>query len=397
MASSQLARRHSGNTGSSSAPYKMKAARVAKATSAGNSPRRSDKRRTGVPHNSTRHRPTLDDHFEFMFGAAAQQEEGYSRERAGRPSTWHPVSQVIHQPISHGSSKPIQQTHMEEPYPVGFYPDMVARSSSIVTSLPYVGPISPVPVYFETYEEDCFPSLNHESEYYSQHYSSTMTPISNDPFTFAQNLPTQNPYEFTSEQYPEPAQQLQAWNYYPYGHPNGTSAPPTPDFLPIQHPPALDNEQMHQKQPRKPGQGGKELIGMGLYDSPERISIPDMALDNYRSLMMSKLLGSSHRTYEPTGKGLKLEETWRPPPPEGEDEDDETCSTTDSLEGLSCGSIHENNSILHTDRPFVGDLSNHTFFFESADAFGEDRVLHESGAIFGSKAQDAGLRPAPWL
>ncbi len=62
---------------------------------------------------------------------------------------------------------------------------------------------------------------------------------------------------------------------------------------------------------------------MGLYDTPEpaKTLSSDPQLDNYRSLM-SHLLGVGRRV-EPTGKGLKLEETWIPPPSDDEEEDDD--------------------------------------------------------------------------
>jgi len=63
---------------------------------------------------------------------------------------------------------------------------------------------------------------------------------------------------------------------------------------------------------------------MGLYDTPEptKTLSSDPQLDNYRTLMMSHLLGAGRRV-EPTGKGLKLEETWNPPPSDDEEEDDD--------------------------------------------------------------------------
>jgi hypothetical protein len=103
------------------------------------------------------------------------------------------------------------------------------------------------------------------------------------------------------------------------------TAPPTPEnFLPIQHPdPTLPSEASIPYHPlSEPEPVGEELIGMGLYDTPDvgKTSTSDPHLDNYR--MMSQLLGSSFRRSEPTGKGLKLEETWAPPASDDEAEDD---------------------------------------------------------------------------
>lgn len=85
----------------------------------------------------------------------------------------------------------------------------------------------------------------------------------------------------------------------------------------------------------EPEDDGEVLVGMGLYDAPEKVN-EDPQLDNYRSTVCS-LLGSRFRPAEPQGKGLKLEETWAPPPKsddgeedeeEGEEEDAETASQT---------------------------------------------------------------------
>ncbi|TAQ90609.1 hypothetical protein B7494_g1074 [Chlorociboria aeruginascens] len=104
------------------------------------------------------------------------------------------------------------------------------------------------------------------------------------------------------------------------------TAPPTPEnFLPIQHPePSISAEEMipyHSLSDSE--EAGEELVGMGLYDTPEVAKSPsaDPQLDNYRALM-SHLIGSGHRKTESTGKGLKLEETWNPPASDEEEGDD---------------------------------------------------------------------------
>lgn len=66
---------------------------------------------------------------------------------------------------------------------------------------------------------------------------------------------------------------------------------------------------------------GEVLVGMGLYDAPDKVN-DDPQLDNYRSTV-SSLLGSRFRPAEPQGKGLKLEETWSPPPKSEDDEDED--------------------------------------------------------------------------
>ena len=117
------------------------------------------------------------------------------------------------------------------------------------------------------------------------------------------------------------------WNNFAVnGFENSSTAPPTPEnFLPMQHPePTFPAEESIPYHPLSESDDGEELIGMGLYDTPEpaKTLSSDPQLDNYRSLMMSHLLGVGRRV-EPTGKGLKLEETWIPPPSDDEEEEDD--------------------------------------------------------------------------
>ncbi|CAK7223196.1 hypothetical protein SEUCBS140593_005158 [Sporothrix eucalyptigena] len=66
-------------------------------------------------------------------------------------------------------------------------------------------------------------------------------------------------------------------------------------------------------------QEGEILVGMGLYDPPEK-EVMDPTLQSYRS-SVAQLLGAAYKYPEPTGKGLKLEDAWEPP--ENLDDDDE--------------------------------------------------------------------------
>lgn len=58
-------------------------------------------------------------------------------------------------------------------------------------------------------------------------------------------------------------------------------------------------------------QEGEILVGMGLYDPPEK-EVIDPILQNYRS-SVAQLLGAAYTFPEPVGKGLKLEDAWEPP------------------------------------------------------------------------------------
>ena len=118
------------------------------------------------------------------------------------------------------------------------------------------------------------------------------------------------------------------WNSFASNGFDHATAPPTPEnFLPIQHPdPTLPSEEaIPYHSLSEPESASEELVGMGLYDTPDvgKTSTSDPHLDNYR--MMSQLLGSSFRRNEPSGKGLKLEEAWAPASDDdaGDDEEEE--------------------------------------------------------------------------
>ena len=72
---------------------------------------------------------------------------------------------------------------------------------------------------------------------------------------------------------------------------------------------------------------GEILVGMGLYDPPEKDDT-DPTLLSYRT-SVAHLLGSAYKYPEPTGKGLKLEDAWEPPETDEEDEEDDNESAED--------------------------------------------------------------------
>lgn len=101
---------------------------------------------------------------------------------------------------------------------------------------------------------------------------------------------------------------------------NASATPPTPEtFQPVSQPePAMPVEEPVVYQPEEESEEeGEILIGMGLYDAPDKSDM-DPQLDHYRT-STSSLLGSTYRK----GAGLKLEEAWEPPK-EDEEEDAES-------------------------------------------------------------------------
>lgn len=112
------------------------------------------------------------------------------------------------------------------------------------------------------------------------------------------------------------------WNTF-IMHGIGSTTPPTPETLPQTQlsQPAVSEDPHYQALEDAAEEDGEILVGMGLYDTPEKYN-EDPQLNNYRSTV-SSLLGSSFGAHEPQGKGLKLEETWEPPKSDEEDEDED--------------------------------------------------------------------------
>lgn len=109
------------------------------------------------------------------------------------------------------------------------------------------------------------------------------------------------------------------WSKFATQEFNQVTAPPTPeDFVPLnQSEPTLASDDFIPYQPLEDDETeGEVLIGMGLYDTPEKTM-----LNLHQN--GSSLLGSSFEYPEPTGKGLKLEAAWEPPAMEDDDEDDQ--------------------------------------------------------------------------
>lgn len=95
------------------------------------------------------------------------------------------------------------------------------------------------------------------------------------------------------------------------------TAPPTPDVIPVQN--IRENPEEQRELLSKLTVKGDDLVGVGLYDEPGSFSLG------------SGLLGATNIYQQISGKGLKLEETFTPPPEkEGmdeEDDDDEPAAT----------------------------------------------------------------------
>lgn len=295
--------------------------RVVKSGSNSNSPREA----TGIMRSRTTANDTS--HRRPIIGQAGMVAIGNRMQpQSHRPLSWHPSSWT--------DAPPAQQA----PYPNSTFGDYYTcdfpagrvysrQASPNSTYLPpsrsYTDSrnlCSSQPYCEHIFEPDNFFSAHMSPSVYTQDISEQYTP---NNFSDIATGSIQPHYD---------------WNQFAaYGFDMPTS-PPTPDsFLPMPyHGTAFGTEDVtpyHNDEP-----DGEELVGLGLYDTPEKAAPLDPQLDKYRSLMMSQLMGPPPpRRVEQTGKGLKLEETWNPPASDEdeneieEDDDDEDEDEIDDL------------------------------------------------------------------
>jgi hypothetical protein len=251
---------------------------------------------------------------EYIAAMTAGSEPYYgTTSRSSRPVSWHPSSHL--QPQAHA--------YHHTAYPLST-PSMHADAQEMF-SQPQFSPMMP------SYSNNTSPCSTFSPLPLSTYYGT------DNGFPFASGRPDMDQRSLTlftgrhDGQVPEACPGLSAgthqaspdtldWNAFVMHGFNNTS-PPTPDsFLPTQQTQAALTQEA-------PGlveaeeDDGEVLVGMGLYDQPEKYQ-EDPHLNNYRSTV-SALLGSGYQAREPQGKGLKLEETWEPPKSESGDEDDD--------------------------------------------------------------------------
>jgi hypothetical protein len=158
------------------------------------------------------------------------------------------------------------------------------------------------------------------------------------------------------------------------------TAPPTPDFLPIQKP--VDPVSQSLEVPPLTRKLSVELIGLGLYDAPSNTGF-----------LARELTDGNEPSFEACseqgqlGKGLKLEETWEPPE-EGDEQsedgehdyaDDEDENEDEACKAEAAAGLEEESVVARKDnesQPTLvsanetlpqtrANMSNQSFFFEN--------------------------------
>jgi hypothetical protein len=233
-------------------------------------------------------------------------------ERAARPASWHPSSHGIAQ-----LAAPQQ--------PLAQYPFPAYNEADFLTSL---SQLPPTPVVYSAYNSPAsvfsplslpYSDVDPQNYFISSPWPAApqQAPVQHHLVVSTQQVGQTPSMSGQPEETPSSASSL-GWNSAVN---KAFEAPPTPeDFVRAPQPePKLQSEETLPYQPLDADEPeGEILYGMGLYDAPEKPAV-DSLLDYHQSTM-SSLLGGS---YEPTGKGLKLEDAWEPPESDDDDEDDD--------------------------------------------------------------------------
>ncbi|KAF4452010.1 hypothetical protein F53441_5083 [Fusarium austroafricanum] len=291
------------------------AMRVVKPTSASNSPRSSGfmaRRKTLMNDgNSQRRQQQIME----QLSTFCDLEQHQTTQRSSRPVSWHPSSYgqqpqaQLQQPSYALATSHLPVDHSQDTYGNhAHYSPMISSTSCGTSPLAF----SHLPVPYQSADNMTYNP--YQGTGMSQH-----SPVASMGMDGRQLPATSAPVDATYSNGLD-------WNTF-IMHGFGSTTPPTPETLPQTQlsQPAVSEDPDYQALEDATEEDGEILVGMGLYDTPEKYN-EDPQLDNYRSTV-SSLLGSSFRSHEPRGKGLKLEETWEPPKSdeedEGEDEEDD--------------------------------------------------------------------------
>ncbi|KAH6611091.1 hypothetical protein Trco_001111 [Trichoderma cornu-damae] len=295
-------------------------------TSTGNSPRLSaakSRRRTMMNDSQTARRQQQ----VLEYIASTHDAESFQpTRRQSRPVSWHPSTQphvpqavefIPQQPFYDFAPSAMQHSQHElyhfAPQPS---PPMTSYSNNTSPSSTF----SPLPPSYQAAETMAHESVDgwQAADPSAPYYSS----LNDEQFTM--------PSAWNGCADERPSAGTTNWNSYIY-HGFTQTSPPTPDsFLQTSQPSQSAAPEAAIQALDEPEEEGEILIGMGLYDTPGKYE-EDPHLNNYRSTV-SSLLGSSFRPLEPTGKGLKLEETWEPPKSDDEEEEEEEDEEEDEEE-----------------------------------------------------------------
>ncbi|KAI9743170.1 MAG: hypothetical protein M1818_003465 [Claussenomyces sp. TS43310] len=340
---------HTSRPSRGSGPRTGGSIRVVKPNSINSSPRASmtlNRRRTIMGDGPCKRRP-------FIGGPTLSAGDTYAGRplpTQSRPVSWHPSSYVPqHVPALLDYSEP--RVEVNNGFGAYGLPPTPAVHSDYASPASTFSPLSQP---FIDYDQP-YPYTD-ESSFFPPHaqYQPSTLSQQTDSHDYSQSMVGPSMYTQVD------------WNSFVLNGFNCDTSPPTPDnLLPVQHPDRSfqteDTIPYHSLE--DPESSGEELVGMGLYDTPEKVPPPDPILDNYCALMMQQLRGMDYKRSEPTGKGLKLEEAWVPTASDdGEDdgeaeEDDDvegSSAADDTIDTFPCVTAVSNDSVACSDHHITG-------------------------------------------
>ena len=418
MASSRLSKRYSRSSGVQT-PNRA-SARIEKPRSTNPSPRRIERRRTTA---SVKPYVSLDDHYNAMLGPGRTYDDASDVIGArlqpeyllARPMSWHPTSFQVSQPpvASLGNLPPtvyasdtstgygLNQTNAESPLALeGNRPSKPTRSETT----PYMS-------HSKDNEAD---ALKHQPSAAAQMTRATwcvspntFTPLSysqpNAPlgigsfYTSSKQFTLQSPTDFSGKQFSTLDSAAEADDFLPLQRPASCiSSSPVPERKDLPAGVTNGEEDYPLDSFTSVDHNSHELVGMGLYDSPERDE----------SIVRTGL------PQEAKGKGLKLEETWKPPrglllPEDHEEHDDASLdSGSNASNGTEAGINDQyDDLVMDEEMDVMTQPSQDNFFLpiqpsssmaSTIATFPADmaNVAPLTGASGASAAASAGIIPA---
>lgn len=406
---SQLLRKSSGHSHSSSPGSKTASARITKTTSTSYSPHSLQRRRTTASQAARMNHRIPQDHAflsqdTFSYNRASTTQSAHTV----RPVSWHPgfgnagypmrlvegKSSYHQQPFCRNQESTIRQVpglqfaakavasrdqERNVPASTNFRPrahwDKPSSDQMVVNPIANFETLA-VSDSCQTSFGSCSPTQNQQSFLPSQEnsaresgYYSYMEPDSGIcvPRYPSYHCSDDSLYQSIQHPYSYDASTLaQVWGFPPNNF-TTYAAPTSPSFLPIQIPSEGICDAQAASKPPISVKKSAELVGMGLYDDKNgsMFASLDTVGDGASGLRDS------------LGKGLKLEETWEPPSKDHDEGDnaDEGYSTDDAEEELPVApAAQEAQAQIF---PAYGDLSNQTFFFDSDEQNGNYMVLDQ--------------------
>ncbi|MCJ1393553.1 hypothetical protein MMC18_006428 [Xylographa bjoerkii] len=390
MARAQLARQIS-----SSSSFRERASRVLKPNSVGNSPQNPQRRRTVTAQMTSRRRSDMYNQNIPTPRPGAEPQPGHQSWSMSnvRPVSWHPTSMgKINRSSVRGTSARTSSYEPQARDSMVGYQTVAMNGLPTPMTQPDLNADFPVDPFFSL-DGSCIP---YQQQITQQSQPPMTIPQGYDPAglsldtSYQSYVPQDSSYHLQfpivplSGDYPTMSYPTQTWAESLSAFPSYT-APPTPDFLPIQNPSDMWQGATTAAQPRLTKPRSKELVGMGLYDTPDRDSF---SLDSATESHVGSFIADPH--HESLGKGLKLEETWQPPSEEEEDEEVESSDGEEQqVEETSPVGAGEQvwqmdmmgRKVQDAGQPSYGDMSNQSFFFDGDDAYFEGSAYAQGGAM----------------